>query len=237
MTKLTEALQPFVLSASANQTQTRFKYDAAADETREIRVIASAFDAAAKEISADVGLTEIGSQRKCSELAAKTLEQLEAWEKKIPQALSTRIEVEIAALRRKFAPEVKLDPAERLVREIRESEIRRSLEGVDPTMLELKFGSLDVETRAAIRNAPLRVVAGEDGLPTSKPLVPAEAVDNYDDRAMAEVYPDERAQIQELEDLRGTYEMLARVVRTELQKAIIPEDSVEELAAAAGDGE
>ena len=166
----------------------------------------------------------------------KTLAKLEAWEKKIPQGLSTRIEVETATIRRKFDPEVKLNSTELLVREIRESEIRRSLEGVDPAMLGLRYGSLGAEVREAIRHAPLRVVADKKGPPKSVPLVAQKVIDDFDAMAMAEDFPEETAEIQELQELRGTYENLARAIRGELGKIRAP-PSVEELAAAAEAGE
>ena len=235
MTKLMAALQPYLMSAGAagaSSADARFPFDENSDETIGIKKLAAEHDAQAKAIAGDRRLTEAGRGEALGKLTAKTLQNLDGWNEKIPAALTLRIGVEAASLRRKTEPKVPSDPMERLTRELRYAEIRRGLEGIDPVMLELSYGSMGEDVQAAIREAPPRVVSGDKGLPRVQPLVSPEVVADHAVAAAAAEYPDESAQIQQLQELRGTYQNLERVVRMELQKTESP-PSVEALAAAA----
>ena len=235
MADILESLETQIMAAgSAGGRNTRFKFDQHGEEVRGIQEIAKGFVSGKKAIARDKRFTATGRDEKHNELVGKTLAELEAWEAGIPARLSNRIEIETAALRRKLEPEpqASLDSAERLVREIRHSEIRRSLERFERTMLELQYATFDEETREAIRTAPRGVVPGKDGVPVqSPPLVSAAVIEKHDVAAMKNEFPEETAEIDELRDLRDTYQTLGDIVRLELEKTTSP--SVEELAAAA----
>ena len=63
------ALDSYLLSAQANRSETRFKFDVAGDETTEIKAIASGFDERAKAILKDKRLTRAPSRPRCRLLA------------------------------------------------------------------------------------------------------------------------------------------------------------------------
>ena len=129
------------------------------------------------------------------------------------------------------------DPIDRLTRELRLSEIRRNLSGLDPLEVQQLFFEASDEVRDAIRTAPPIAVKTDHGRLVLLPLVPAEVLDQHA-RGVAELSnPEAAAHIGELSELRGIHASLASALKAVLNDAvpggrIVTEDPV--AASAAG---
>ena len=196
----------------------RFDFDPSTDDgIVSILRLASGFDNAIAGISKDPNLsaTGVGSARR--KIARDTATAIRAWEEKHADGLTNRIDITMAAMRRKTEGPAPSD-AERLRRELRHQAILRQLEGVDVPLLTMVFNAGNAEVRQALREAPPRIIVNRERGVVVEPLIPQGLLEGHELAAAEIEAPEDAGLIRDLGILREFRFTLATAFRSELKK-------------------
>ena len=128
------------------------------------------FDETVVRIESDRNLSDVGVRAGVMQAKVNAGEQLQSIrETAVQDQIGQAIEGMEAALTPSPAA---VDPMTALLDQMRDAEIRRSLEGVDVVTLRGMFDSLPEDVQTALRSGPPRVVRSDSGEVKFEPLAP-----------------------------------------------------------------
>jgi hypothetical protein len=196
----------------------RHKYDEAIGYG-EIRRLANGLHQRAQTLVADKDLSEHARERKLAEYGREIFGLATSWRERALAAFDRNITAKTEELSAAVRRPTPTDPVERLARELRLSEIRRSLVGLDPLQIQAVYFTATGELREAIETGPQVVVKkGDEYVPM--PMIDPALVERRAGEDAQRQNPEAAADLAELQELRYAAEWLSDTLLGGLRDAL-----------------